>query len=168
MVHTYTAQRARDVVQDGHRRRGYGNQHGNPPTAGKTHTARPRQETVWAHQVFVVQGLNTNLLGLPAITALQIIARVDATESESQNAIFKQFPKVFEGLGNLGEEFEVKLKTDANPHALFTPRNVPLPLRPQVQQELLRMESMGVISKVDEPTPWCAGMVPVPKTGGRV
>ncbi len=37
------------------------------------------------HQVFVVQGLKTNLLlGLPAITALQLIsARVDVTESES-------------------------------------------------------------------------------------
>ena len=30
------------------------------------------------------------------------------------------------------------------------------------------MESMGVISKVDEPTPWCAGMVVVLKTNGKV
>ena len=30
------------------------------------------------------------------------------------------------------------------------------------------MESMGVISKVDEPTPWCAGMVVVPKKSGDV
>ena len=30
------------------------------------------------------------------------------------------------------------------------------------------MESMGVISKVDEPTPWCAGMVVVPKKSGKV
>ena len=28
------------------------------------------------------------------------------------------------------------------------------------------MESIGVISKVDEPTPWCAGMVVVPKKNG--
>ena len=62
----------------------------------------------------------------------------------------------------------IKLKSDATPHALFTPRNVPLPLRPKVEQELTRMESMGVISKVDEPTPWCAGMVVVPKKSGDV
>ena len=30
------------------------------------------------------------------------------------------------------------------------------------------MEAMGVISKVDEPTPWCAGMVVVPKKGGAI
>jgi len=30
------------------------------------------------------------------------------------------------------------------------------------------MEAAGVISKVDEPTPWCAGMVVVPKKSGAV
>ena len=30
------------------------------------------------------------------------------------------------------------------------------------------MESMGVISKVEVPTPWCAGMVVVPKRSGEV
>ena len=30
------------------------------------------------------------------------------------------------------------------------------------------MEAMGVISKVEDPTPWCAGMVVVPKKDGKV
>ena len=30
------------------------------------------------------------------------------------------------------------------------------------------MESIGVISKIDEPTPWCAGMVVVPKKEGAI
>ena len=30
------------------------------------------------------------------------------------------------------------------------------------------METAGVISKVTEPTPWCAGMVVVPKRDGTV
>ena len=75
---------------------------------------------------------------------------------------------VFKGLGNLGEEFIIKLKPEASPHAVFTPRHVPLPLRPQVEEELQRMESLGVISKVDKPTQWCAGMVVVPKKNGKV
>ena len=33
----------------------------------------------------------------------------------------------------------------------------------RVKDELSHMESLGVISKVDTPTPWCAGMVVVPK-----
>ena len=55
------------------------------------------------------------------------------------------------------------MKPDAKPHALFTPRHVPLPLRAKVQAEFKRMETLGVISKVETPTPWCAGMVVVPK-----
>jgi len=30
------------------------------------------------------------------------------------------------------------------------------------------MQSLGVISPVDEPSPWCAGMVVVPKPSGEV
>ncbi len=30
------------------------------------------------------------------------------------------------------------------------------------------METAGVISKVDQPTAWCAGMVPVPKKSGAI
>ena len=54
------------------------------------------------------------------------------------------------------------------PYALFTPRNVPIPLRTKVKEELDRMEELGVIAKVTEPTPWCAGMVVVPKKSGSV
>lgn len=37
-----------------------------------------------------------------------------------------------------------------------------------VKDELDRMEHMGVISKVEEPTSWCAGMVVVPKKDKKV
>ena len=64
--------------------------------------------------------------------------------------------------------YTIKIKPNAKPHALYTPRNVPLPLRAKVQTELMRMESMGMISKVEVPTPWCAGMVAVPKQSSKV
>ena len=126
-----------------------------------THKAQVSQQ-----HVFVIKELKTNLLGLPAITALTLAARVDSASCETD--IHQRFPKVFEGLGNLGEEFEIRLKPDATPYALFTPRHVPLPLQPKVEQELARMESVGVISPVDTPTPWCAGMVVVPKKSGNI
>ena len=80
----------------------------------------------------------------------------------------KQFPSLFEGLGNLGELFEIHLKEGAVPHCIYTPRQVPLPLREKVKQELDKMESMGVIEKSNDPTPWCAGMVVVPKRDGKI
>ena len=126
-------------------------------------------------QIYVVEGLRRNLLGLPAIIALNLLVRVDASESvpsmmdeDIKTAVFKKFPSLFQGLGNLGEEFEIRLKPDAVPYSLFSPRHVPLPLKPKVQEELNRMESIGVISRVEEPTAWCAGMVVVPKKEGNI
>ena len=55
------------------------------------------------------------------------------------------FPKVFQGLGTMGETYSIKLKPGAEPHAIYAPRNVPLPLRGQVQEELVRMQSLGVM-----------------------
>ena len=49
-----------------------------------------------------------------------------------------------------------------------TPRTIALPLRAKVQEELEKMESMGVISKAEQPTQWCAGMVAVPKKNGKL
>ena len=48
------------------------------------------------------------------------------------------------------------------------PRNVPIPLRLKVKEELQCMENLGVISPVEEPTSWCAAMVVVPKESGAV
>ena len=65
-------------------------------------------------------------------------------------------------------EYTIKLQANAQPHAISVACNVPIPLCDKVQTELTRMESLGVISRVDEPTPWCAGMVVVPKSNGSV
>ena len=114
----------------------------------------------------MIRGLRNNLLGLPAIKSLQLVCRVDTVCSEQE--IQQRFPKVFSGLGTLGEPYVIKLKADAKPYALFTARNVPIPLRDKVRDELERMESIGMIAKVTAPTQWCAGMVVVPKSTGAV
>ena len=116
------------------------------------------------YPVYVVKKLQQNLLGLPAIRSLNILVQVDAIAK----SIPEQYPDVFSGLGTFPETYQVKLKPDAEPFALFTPRNVPIPLRPKVQEELSRMESLGVISRVEQPTQWCSGMVIVPKKTGSV
>ena len=115
--------------------------------------------------VYVIRGLQNNLLGLPAITSLQILRRVNAIQGED---VRRQFPSVFHGLGTLGDPYQIKLKEGAIPHSIYTPRTVPLPLRGKVKEELCRMEAMGIISKIQDPTPWCAGMVVVPKRSGAV
>ena len=116
----------------------------------------------------MVDHLQRNLLGLPTITALQLAIRMDSLETTTTEGWKRKFPQLFTGLGTLSGDYNIQLRPDAKPRAIYTARNVPLPLRPQVTAELERMERAGVISKVSEPTPWCAGMVVVPKKTGRV
>ena len=53
---------------------------------------------------------------------------------------------------------------EAEMFVLLTPRNVSIPLRPWSPcMELTRMEQLGSIAKVKEPTPLCSGMVVVAK-----
>ena len=93
---------------------------------------------------------------------------MDSCEASTTKRWQENLPKVFQGLGTLSGDYQIQLRPDAKPHALFTPSNVPLPLRSKVAEELERMEKAGVISKVSEPTPCCAGLVVVPKKSGRV
>ena len=73
---------------------------------------------------------------------------------------------LFIGLGALQGDNEIQVKPDTQPFSLGIARNIPLPLRDKVKQELDAMEAQGVISKVQQPTVWCAGMVAVKKNGG--
>ena len=87
-------------------------------------------------QLFVVKDLRSNLLGLPAIRALNLATRLDETTAEQTPltafTIYQRYGKIFQGLGNLGEEYEIRLEPEATPSILFTPRRVPLPLREKV------------------------------------
>ena len=65
-------------------------------------------------------------------------------------------------------DYEIQVKPDAQPFSLGTARNIPLPLLDKVKQESDAMEAQRVISKVQQPTPWCAGVVVVKKKNGGV
>lgn len=117
--------------------------------------------------LYVVKGLKTNLLGIPAIQALKLLVRVNAVDGYA-NDIYQCFPHLFRGLGTIDEAYHVKLKPDVTPHALFMARNVLIPLREKVRKELEKTELMGVISRDNSPTEWCAGIVVVPKKSGEI
>ena len=111
--------------------------------------------------IYVVKPLHTNLMSLKTITALKLVHRVDSSTTGTDWKA--TYPEVFTGLGTMGEEYTIKLKQNSEPYSLYVPRKVPIPLRPKVKLELKRMESLGVVSKVEHPMSWCAGMVVVPK-----
>lgn len=118
-------------------------------------------------QIYVVKGLSKSLLGQPAIEQLHLIQRIGVVNSQSLNP-HTEFPGLFTGLGKMDGDYTIQLKEGAKPFALSTPRRVAIPLLEPVKEELQRMERLGVISKIQEPTDWCSGMVVVPKSNGKV
>ena len=114
---------------------------------------------IYTFKVYVIQGKSANnLLGRGVACRMKLIRRVDRVSTE----IF----------GNGGliqcDPVKIKLKSDATPYCVTTARRVPFPILPNVQQELEKMEKLGVIRPVTEPTEWCAPMVPVRKKNGNV
>ena len=66
-------------------------------------------------------------------------------------AVLADFPPVF----FFKEPYSIPLTDGVKPFCLYTARNVALPIRPQVEAELQRMEDLGVIQRVLQPTDWC-------------
>jgi hypothetical protein len=121
-----------------------------------------------------------NLLGRLALEQLRIVKWVEnrlkiqksisqIQTQEFQQEVFKKYPKLFHGIGNLKEyEYEIKLKENADPVQVSAPRRVPFPLLKEVEKEIKRMEKEGVIEKIEEPTNWCSPMVIASKINGKV
>ena len=124
-------------------------------------------DTETKQEIFVVHGLSKPLLGRPAIEAMSIVLLVEPVTLQ-QNSIIQKFPRVFQGLGRLKDSYSIKLHSNSQPYALTTPRRIAIPLLPKVEAELKRMQQLGVIEKVEQPTSWCSGMVVVPKANGKV
>jgi len=149
------------------RRTLYGPSNQTLPVKGRFTGKLKWGDTEVEEEVFVVRRLRRPLLGRPAIESLGLIKRVGAVEM-TKDTVEKQFPGLFEGLGQLQGDYEISLKEGAKPHALSTPRRVAIPLLPRVKEELEQMEQLGVIERVEQPTEWCAGLVVVPKANGKV
>ena len=76
------------------------------------------------------------------------------TSTEYKQKIVREYPELFTGLGEIPGEYQIKLIENPEPFALHVPRKVPLPLLKKTKYEIEKMLRMGVISRVDEPTPW--------------
>ncbi|XP_064468401.1 uncharacterized protein K02A2.6-like [Ornithodoros turicata] len=132
----------------------------------------------WRHQtvqeeVFVVTGLREALLGRPGIKALEVLKHlheVSTTPSGVLDAkeVLKDYPKLLSGLGLMKTPYKITLLPEAKPYAVTYPRRVPIPLLPNVENELKRMQELGVIVRIDRATEWCAPMVVARKRDGEL
>ena len=138
-----------------------------PCSEGTVHGSLRHRDKEVSEEVFIVRRLRHPLLGRPAVESLGLVSRLKCVQTKTDFA--KKFPELFEGFGKLEGDYKKVLQENARPYALSTPCRIAIPLLPKVKAELERMEEMGVVRRVSEPTNyWCAGMVVVPKPGGRV
>ncbi|XP_064617376.1 uncharacterized protein K02A2.6-like [Liolophura sinensis] len=80
----------------------------------------------------------------------------------TKESVVKENKGIFTELSCLPAKAKIRLQDNALP-VVHAPRRVPVALRDRVKNELKRMESMGVIRAIDEPTEWVSSMVAVAK-----
>ncbi|KAL7846654.1 hypothetical protein SRHO_G00216340 [Serrasalmus rhombeus] len=130
------------------------------PVVGVTREVLHSGDKHTTEDLYIVKHLNTALLSRPASVNLRLVARIDSIDLDS---VKQTYPKLCDGLGLVQQPYTIKLKPGVKPVSLKAPRRVPLPLMGKVKQELQRMEKLGVISRIEEPTEWCSGMVVAPQ-----
>ncbi|XP_070388780.1 uncharacterized protein [Dermacentor albipictus] len=138
---------------------------GGAAVAGKLHCQErilQWQGKISRQRLYVIQSLTVPLLGLPALQALQVVRFLDQLKTSKATL----HTELFNGLGTLKDEYTIRLKPDAKSFSVSIPRRIPIPLLEIVRRELDKLESAGVIRRVDKPTPWCSGLVVVRKGDG--
>ena len=86
---------------------------------------------------------------------------------ETKPEILGTYADQFRGTGALPGEYEIKIDESATP-VVHPPRRIPYMLKDKVKAELCRMEEMGIITKVEQPTKWVNPIVVVRKPNGDV
>ena len=135
---------------------------------------------------YVVSADSEPLLSLNACEELGVIQRLCVTngvrphtnaaaglngmiEELSSDHVVKDYVDLFQGIGMLKDyPYMIRVKEEAIPRIVATPRRVPFPLLRKVQDELQRMLTEGIVEEVVDPTPWVSPMVPVLKKDGTV
>ena len=106
----------------------------------------------------VVAHCNSNLLGRSVASQMGIIIRADTVQEQ-----------VFGPCGLMDTDpVKIHLRDDAKPYCVNVARRVPFPILQKVKDELNRLRDHGVIEPVQEPSEWCAPMVPVLKKNGKI
>ena len=121
-----------------------------------------RKGRKYVMKLFVVQGARNNLLSRKAC---EVMGLVHLALEEAAIVADKVYGEI--GLMKISP-VKITVRQDAQPYCVQTPRRIPIPLAGKVKGELERMERAGVIRKVTEATPWCAPIVPVMKSNGKV
>lgn len=127
-------------------------------------------------KIFVVKGRNSSILGRDFLKEfnfeIKMINKIDKDPGSFMPRL-EEFLKKYDNLFN-DDQGEYKFKRislelkDKNVKPIFVkPRPIPFAYKESVEKELLKMESKGIIKRVDN-SKWGTPIVPVPKADGSV
>ena len=144
---------------------------------GKFTTALESETKKLSDKLYVVEGSGGSLLswrtsqGLNLLqTVQQIGGQPSKTETNAPANLIEKYDDLFHGLGKL-KNYQIKLHIDENVPPVAQPhRRVPFHVRKQLEEQLRRDEELGVIERIEGPTPWVSPIVvaPKPKSPGKV
>ncbi|UYV83440.1 K02A2.6-like [Cordylochernes scorpioides] len=89
-------------------------------------------------EIFVVPQLMQPLLSGKASESLNLIKRPKSIEKRNSLNPFQEYPKLFTGLGTLQGSYTIKLKDESQPHAIYAPRRIPIPLLNRKKNNLIK------------------------------
>ena len=81
---------------------------------------------------------------------------------KSTDDLTREFPDRFTGIGKFPGEYKIRLHPDTHP-VIHTPRKCPIALHPKVKEHLAKIEALGVITHIDQPTDWVLSITYVQK-----
>ena len=128
-------------------------------------------------KLYVVEGSGGSLLSWKTSQALRLLQTIQQVKDLSSKPdtkgpanLIEEYDDLFHGLGKL-KNYQVKLHIDevvppvAQPH-----RRVPFHVPKQLEEQLRRDEELGVMARIEGPTPWVSPIVvaPKPKSPGKV
>ena len=124
-------------------------------------------ESVHAFEVIkfhVVEGNCDSLLSYQSAKSLHIIDTTNATTCNLKDS----HANLFRGIGTLkSDHIKLHINNDINP-SVQRHRRIPFHVRKKVEDELLRLEKLDIIEKVEGPTPWISPIVVVPKKNDSI
>lgn len=88
------------------------------------------------------------------------------TGSLTLDHIITNYADVFEGIGHMPGTLHLDIDPTVKP-VVMPPRRVPLALKSKLKDELERLETLGVITKVTKPTDWVSNLVVAEKPKGK-
>ena len=120
---------------------------------------------------YVVDGNHKSLLCFTTASELGLIrinSPVNTVTTANGTAIdydklTEEFSDIFQGIGKL-KDASVHIHVDETVTPVAQPhRRIPFNIRKQVEEELQKLEELGIIEDTEGPTPWVSPLVCVPK-----